>query len=216
MANMPGMAGTSGTRAPLAGDSSAVVIDRAAAGRIGITFARATTRAISGSVRLAGTLVYPEPSRRIVTARVSGWVERLNADYVGKPVRAGDALLVLYAPDLVSAQEEYLSARRLGDTALTNAARRRLLLWQLPADLLAALDSTGTPARTFVIRSPSAGEIVEKSVVEGQAVRPGDPLFLIADRATMWMDATVHEMDARAVRVGSPVTVSVNTAPGRT
>src|SRR2546421_4862702 len=39
-------------------------------------------------------------------------------------VEQGEPLLALYSPDLVSAQEEYLLARRLKDDTLASSARR--------------------------------------------------------------------------------------------
>src|SRR5262245_13008566 len=107
MSSMPGMAGMSGTAA--GGDSSGVPIDRTRAGQLGITFARAAERQLDRRVRLTGTLVYAEPRREYVNARVNGWIEGLRADYVGRPVHQGEVLLSIYAPDLLSAQEEYLS-----------------------------------------------------------------------------------------------------------
>ncbi|MEO7137952.1 MAG: efflux RND transporter periplasmic adaptor subunit, partial [Gemmatimonadales bacterium] len=41
-------------------------------------------------------------------------------------------------------------------------------------------------------------------------------LFLIADRSTLWVDLAIFETDARAVRVGSPVQVTVDAVPGKT
>ena len=102
----------SGTTDSSDATGSAVPLDRTAAGRIGITFARAAFRPVRHDTRVVGTLTYAEPRRQYVNARVMGWVERLDADYSGKPVRKGDALLALYSPELVSAQEEYLSSRR--------------------------------------------------------------------------------------------------------
>jgi Cu(I)/Ag(I) efflux system membrane fusion protein len=61
-----------------------------------------------------------------------------------------------------------------------------------------------------------SGEIAEKMVTEGQAVQPGDNLFLIADRRLLWADLAIFETDARAVRVGSPVEVTVDAIPGKT
>jgi Cu(I)/Ag(I) efflux system membrane fusion protein len=61
-----------------------------------------------------------------------------------------------------------------------------------------------------------SGEIAEKMVTEGQAVQAGDNLFLIADRSVLWADLSVFEMDARSVRVGSPVEVTVDASPGKT
>ena len=210
MADMPGMAGMD-----MPSDSG-VPLDRSAAARLGISFARATKQPVPKRLRLAGTLTYAEPRRAYVSARISGWVEHLDADYVGKPVRAGDALLAIYSPELLSAQEEYLSARRLNDSALVAAARRRLVLWDIPETEIAQLERTGQSRRTLILRAPRSGEIAEKMVIEGQSVRAGDNLFLIADRSTLWVEVAVFEMDAPAVRVGTGVTVTPGALSGRT
>jgi len=210
MADMPGMPGGQ------AADTSGVPIDRGEAARLGITFARASDRAITTSVRAVGVLKYAEPRRAYVNARVSGWVEKLYADYVGKSVTAGQPLLALYSPDLVSAQEEYLLARRLRDDTLAASARRRLALWDIPTDQIDSLEVRGSVTRTLTLRAPRSGEIVEKNVIEGQAVQAGTNLFLIADRAELWVDVAIFEQDAAAVRVGTPATIIVDAVPGRT
>ena len=212
MAGMDGMEMSGGDSA----GASGVRLDRTAADRLGITFARAAVRPLGRETRVVGTLTYAEPRRRYVNARVMGWVEQLNADYMGKLVQKGDPLLALYSPELVSAQEEYLSARRLGDTSLTTAALRRLALWNIPQDQIDSLERTGAARRTIVLRSPMSGEIAEKMVTEGQAVQPGDNLFLIADRSVLWVDLAVFEMDARSVRIGSPVAITIDALPGKT
>ena len=210
-AGMPGMSGMEGM--PMSGDSG-VPLDRPAARRLGIGFARATLRPIRLSTRLAGTLTYAEPRRAYVNARIDGWVEHLYADYSGKPVQAGEVLLDLYAPELVSAQEEFLAARRIGDSTLIAAARRRLVLWNIPEQDIAALADRGTSQRTLPLRAPRSGEIAEKMVTQGQAVHAGDNLFLVADRSVLWVDVAVFEMDASAVRIGTPVSVTVDALPG--
>lgn len=215
MTGTPGMEGMAGMQGMNMSGDSGVVLDRPAASRLGITFARAARRPVRQTVRLAGVVTYAEPRREYVNARVTGWVERLDADYVGKPVRAGDPLLALYAPELVSAQEEYLAARRLGDSALAAASIRRLRLWDIPEAEIAELERSGTVRRTLELRAPRGGEITEKLVTAGQAVHAGDNLFLIADRSVLWIEGAVFEMDAPAVRVGTPVTVEVGALPGR-
>jgi Cu(I)/Ag(I) efflux system membrane fusion protein len=209
MSSMPGMAGAPG------GDSAGVPIDRARAGSLGITFARAAERLLERRARLTGTLAYAEPRREYVNARVNGWIESLRADYVGRPVRQGEVLLSIYAPDLLSAQEEYLSAKRLGDSSLVAAARRRLALWNISEDQIAMLDRTGQAQRTLVLRAPRSGEIAEKMVTNGQAVHAGDNLFLIADRRKLWVDLAVFEMDAHMVHVGTPVSIAVDVLASR-
>lgn len=219
--SMEGMQGMSGTDGPtdmpgmsMGADTSGVPVDRAVASRLGIAFTRASERPVRRKIVLAGTLDYAEPRRTYVTARVDGFVEQLHADYTGKPVSRGEPLLALYSPDLVSAQEEYLTAKRLGDRALVDAARQRLALWDIPEDQIAALDRTGRARRTLLLRAPVGGEIAEKLVTAGQAVRAGDNLFLIADRRTMWVDVAVFQMDAPVVRVGTPASIKVAAVPG--
>ncbi len=208
MADMPGMAGMN-----MSGDSG-VALDRSSAQRLGISFARAANRPVRSGLRLAGALTYAEPGRAYVNARISGWVERLSADYVGKPVRAGDVLLAIYSPELVSAQEEYLAARRLGDSTLAAAARQRLTLWDIPEQEIAELERSGRVRRTLDLRAPRGGEIAEKMVIDGQAIHAGDNLFLIADRSALWVDVAVFEMDAPVVKIGTPVSVAVGALPG--
>jgi len=209
MKGMPGMPAASP-------DSSGVPINRTEAQRLGITFARASERPVQSSVRAVGVLNYAEPNRAYVNARVSGWVEHLYADYVGKRIERGEPLLALYSPDLVSAQEEYLLARRLKDDTLAAGARRRLELWDIGADQIDSLERRGTATRTLLLRAPRSGEIVEKMVIDGQAVKPGDNLFLIADRRVLWVDVAVFERDAPAVRVGMRAMVRVDAVPRAT
>jgi Cu(I)/Ag(I) efflux system membrane fusion protein len=220
MQGMPGMSQmegmTRGAAAPERADTGGIPVDRAAAERLGITFTRAAMRPIAAGTRVVATLTYAEPRRAYVNARVMGWVEKLYADYQGKPVRKGDALLALYAPELLSAQEEYLAAKRLGDSSLVAAARRRLALWNVPEDQITLLDRAGAAQRTVIVRAPMGGEVAEKMVTDGQAVKEGDNLFLIADRSVLWADLAVFESDARMLRVGIPVELTVDALPGRT
>jgi Cu(I)/Ag(I) efflux system membrane fusion protein len=215
MSEMEGMSpGRGGESADT--DTAGVPVNRAAAARLGITFARAATRPIAAGTRAVGTLTYAEPRREYVNARVMGWVEELYADYEGKPVRKGEPLLALYAPELLSAQEEYLSAKQLGDSSLVAAARRRLTLWDIPEDQIDLLDSAGKAQRTLLLRAPISGEISEKRVIDGQAVQAGDNLFLIADRSLLWVDLAIFETDARMLSVGLPVDLTVDALPDRT
>jgi Cu(I)/Ag(I) efflux system membrane fusion protein len=47
-------------------------------------------------------------------------------------------------------------------------------------------------------------------------VQTGENLFLIADRSVLWVDLAVFEIDARVLRVGTPVSLTTDAVPGRT
>src|SRR5207245_4743435 len=107
---------------------------------------------------------------------------------VGKRVEQGDPLLALYSPDLVSAQEEYLLARRLKDDTLAAGARRRLALWDIPSDQIDSLETRGSVTRTLLLRAPRSGEVTEKMVIEGPAAQTGDNRCQIADARSIWLE----------------------------
>lgn len=208
MSDMPGMGG-----APAA--DSSVAVDRAEAARLGVTFARATLHPVRPAIRAVGVLRYPDPSLVDVNARVGGWVEHLYVDYVGAPVTAGEPLLALYSPDLVAAQQEILVAQRLHDDTLAAAARRRLVLWDVPPDQIDSVLARDSVSRTLILRAPRSGEVIQKMVVQGQAVKAGDNLFRLANRSILWLDLAVFEQDLRSIAIGRPVIVHVDALPGR-
>jgi Cu(I)/Ag(I) efflux system membrane fusion protein len=208
MSNMPGM-GTPAAARPL-------------------VTAVATGQDLVRELRLVGKVVPAEPALRVVAARVDGYVEHLDADFTGRQVRSGDALLELYSPMLVSAEQELILAARLraslgpdaGEEAQRNAdslvaaARRRLALWDIGDDQVRAIERSGQVRRTLTLRAPEAGTVLEKDVVEGQAVMAGAVLFRIADLSIVWLEADVFEDDLAAVRVGQHAAVDFDAFPG--
>jgi Cu(I)/Ag(I) efflux system membrane fusion protein len=154
-------------------------------------------------------------------------VERLYVDFIGREVRAGEPLLELYSPMVVSAAEELLLARRLlaevgGDSSeaaanarsLVASARRRLAWWDVPAAQIRRIEETGEAPRTVTLRAPFTGVVLEKDVVPGQTVMAGQPLFRLADLAVVWVEGEVFEQDLPLVRQGQPVEAEFTALPG--
>lgn len=214
-------------------DSTGVVarqpvrLSPAEARALGVTYATVAREAVTRTIRTVGRIQAPEPAVAEVTTKVEGFVERLAVDATGALVTAGQPLLELYSPAVVAAQDELLAARRLAGAvdstdpeawrsaqALLAAARRRLAWWDVPAELVDRIERTGQPQRTVPLRSPAAGVVLEKMVVQGQRVMPGMPLYRIADLSEVWIEGDVFEQDLRFVRPGSEAHVEVSAYPG--
>ncbi|HEX9630881.1 MAG TPA: efflux RND transporter periplasmic adaptor subunit [Gemmatimonadales bacterium] len=213
-----GVAGMQGMEGMAMGGEGPIHVTARQASLAGVTFAVAREAPLERTVRAVAMAVPNERGLGIVNARVSGWVEELHADETGRFVRAGEPLLELYAPELVTAQEELLLAKRLAATAggdsLVAAVRRRLALWGIAAADIERLEERGQVERRLTIRSPYPGHILEKQVIEGQMVRAGDPLFKIADLSTIWIEPAVFEADIPLVRVGQRAQVTFDARPG--
>ena len=210
------------------GQLRSVRLDADAAQRIGVTYATVVLVPFAPTVTTVGSVTFDETRLTSVNPKIDGWVEELFADFTGAPVRAGEPLLAVYSPMLVSAQEELILARRLVDQAtgagseraalnahdLLDAARRRLGYWDITEEEIAHIERSGKAARTVLLRAPASGVIVEKSVVEGTRIMPGMEIYRIADLSTIWVEGEVFEQDLSLVRVGQGARVTVEAYPG--
>ena len=197
--------------------------------QFGVTFATVEERTISGEVRTVGIVNFDETRIAIVAPKFSGYVERLQVDFTGQLVRQGQALLEIFSPELVAAQQELLLARRLqqelgtssapgvpaGATDLLGAARRRLRLWDISEAQIDQILSSGQPQRTLTLYAPVSGIVIDKNVLVGQAVQAGQPLYTIADLTEVWVEAELRQADAGLVQEGASATVDFAALPGR-
>lgn len=205
-----------------------VMLSLADAQRIGVTYAPVTAGRLEREIRTLGQVVFDETRVTTVALKVDGWVERLDVNFVGQAVTRGTALLALYSPMFVTAQEELLLAKRLvNDVAggaadaranaasLLSSARLRLEYWGVTGDDIAAIESAGAVRRIITLRSPVDGYVVDKTVFQGQRVMTGDVLYRLAPLDTVWVEGEVFERDLSAVRLGQVVTAELDALPGQ-
>jgi membrane fusion protein, copper/silver efflux system len=197
---------------------------------LGVRIVEAAVRPIAHQVRASG-LVREDETRQVdVNVRIAGWVETLHADFTGLAVRKGDVLLTLYSPELVAAQQEFLLAlqanrQAAGSTAvpeardlserMVQAARDRLALWDLPAEEIDRIAAGQPVQRTVEVRAPANGIVVDKAVVRGMRVEPGQTLFRLVDLSRVWVEADVFETELDVLRPGAAATVTVDALPNR-
>jgi cobalt-zinc-cadmium efflux system membrane fusion protein len=83
------------------------------------------------------------------------------------------------------------------------------------ATTLAQLGVSGAGGE-MVMRSPLAGIVLSRDVVPGSVVNAGDPLLMITDTGTLWLDIAATQRAATALRPGSRVTFTVPELAPRT
>jgi Cu(I)/Ag(I) efflux system membrane fusion protein len=211
-------------------DESSVKVSLEKVQRLGVVTEAAQLRdGLVRTVRAVGTIALDERSMAAVTTKIEGWVERLHLNTTGQAVAKGAPMLEIYSPDLVLAQQEYVIAIRASEAArasgrkdeialaerLVEGAVQRLRYLDVSDLELARLRDSRTVRRRLVLRAPFSGQVMEKRVVEGMRVMPGEPLFELADLSTVWAIAEVFEQDLGLVEIGQPVVVSVASYPGQ-
>ena len=211
------------------GAAQPVTLTASEAQRIGVTYAVAEVGPLRRDVRTVGQVTFDEARIHTIAPKIDGWVEQLVVNSTGQLVVAGQPLLTIYSPMLVSAQEELLLARQLetdvagatGETRqrtsdLLASARRRLAYWDIPDSVISDIERRGVVRKTMTIRASSGGYVLEKNVLAGQKIMNGDALFKVADLSTVWIEGEVFEQDLASVHVGAEVRSEFQALPGDT
>lgn len=203
-----------------------VTIDAVRQQLIGLRTSPVTLGSIRDTWRTVARIEVDPTRVRKTNVKVEGFVEEIFVDFVGQSVRKGQPLFSIYSPSLLAAQNEYLLALQTQDTLqpgavasaggnLVTAARRRLELWDVPAADLDRLTRTREPTKTLTLRSPIAGVVTAKNVVQGARVSPGEAPYEITDLSRVWAMADAYESDIGRLRVGMQATLTVAAYPNR-
>ena len=182
-----------------------------------ITTARVEEAGAIRNLRLNGRVEADERKRYIQSAHVAGRVERLYVTFEGQYVNAGQAIAALYAPALVTAQEELLEALKYKESnpALVDAARQKLSQWRMTNKQIQELESSGTVLRSINITADAGGFITRRMVTLGDYVEQGAPLYELADLSTVWVVFDVYEADMPWIRTGDAIEFTVQSLPGQ-
>lgn len=210
--------------------ASTIRIDPVTMQNMGVRLATVKKGPLTRTIRTFGTVSYDEKKIYVISTKFGGWIEKLFVDFVGEKVRKGQPLFMIYSPEVVSAQEEYLLALRqkrvLGQsdfsgvaanaTSLLRASRNRLLYWDISPSVIKHLDDTGQVLKTVTIHSPSTGVVIKKIAVEGHYAKPGEHQYEIADLSTVWVDVEIYEYELPFVHKGMDATMELAYIPGKT
>lgn len=216
----------------MAGNSAikgTVSIDPVATQNIGVRTAIAEETSLSRVIRTVGRIDYAEPLITRLHPKTAGWIETMFIDTTGEPVQTDTILLSIYAPRLVSTQEEYVLALknleqlkespfedvRTGAAELVESSRARLELLDVPAHQIEELEESRKPQKSLHIHSPKPGIVMRVGARPGQHVTPNTELYMIADLSVVWAYADIFEYELPWVNVGDEVEISLSSVPGR-
>lgn len=182
---------------------AAVTVDGAQAQAIGLASAVVEQRELTRTVRSVGVVSFDETRTTHVHAKVRGWIESIQANFLGRRVRSGQQLCSIYSQDVFAAESELVGLLdRPANNPLLAAARRRLALWNVPKSEIERLEKTREPSRTFPLLAPRSGVIVAKAAIEGAFVDPSTELYTLSDLARLWVQVDLYERDAPYVHPG--------------
>ncbi|WP_133511147.1 efflux RND transporter periplasmic adaptor subunit [Candidatus Thiosymbion oneisti] len=171
------------------------------------------------SVRTLGRVEYDETRLAHVHPRAEGWIEDLNLRAEGEPVKKGQALAQLYAPDILSAQVDFLLALdpRLRSTAAVKVdkARNLLRLLDVPDPIIREIEHTKKTRNRIPVLAPINGIVTRMMARDGMYVTKDTEMFTIADLSRVWVLVDVFEHQIAWLRPGLKAEIGVPAHPGK-
>jgi membrane fusion protein, copper/silver efflux system len=188
--------------------------------RSGVRTEVVEARVLVNQVRAVGTVKYDERRLAVVTMRSEGYVEELFVKSTGQFVQAGEPLFRVYSRDIQVAQIDLTVANGMQGRTVAGlrdltaeGSMQRLRNLGVPESRIDEVRTKGTFPRTLDWPSPATGTVIDKRIVSGQRVMPGDELYRIADLSQLWVIAEVAEFDLAAIKLGTVATVTLRAYP---
>lgn len=180
-----------------------------------------------------GTIAYDTRMIGNISARVSGRIEKLYLRYNFQDVTAGQKVMDIYSPELMTDQQNllFLLKNDPTNTTLINAAKERLLLLGVTTPQLQQVIQTGKSLTAVSIYSNYSGHIHdpaknmapsemgnslvtrELDVREGMYVQQGQPVFSVYNAHHLWALLNIYTDRQSFVKAGNKVQIIPETAP---
>ena len=169
------------------------------------------------SMKLSGKIRENEEANAVQVTYFAGRIEKLNVNYTGESVGKGKLLATIYSPELVSAQQELLTAASLKESqpALYKAVRNKLKLWKLSDKQINSIEGSGQVQENFPVYATVSGTVTEKMVEEGDYVKQGQPLYKIANLNSVWAVFDAYENQIASLKTGQEIKLTTNAYPNK-
>jgi Cu(I)/Ag(I) efflux system membrane fusion protein len=200
---------------------------------IPVTTLQSSTQTLS--ITALGQVDYDTRRVQTIAARFSGRIEKLYVKYRYQHVHAGDKIMDIYSPELVTAQQDllFLLHNDPGNTALLDAAKTKLQLLGMDNQQLQQVTQSGKPLYKVTVFTQYTGHIHEAGSMtestagdasndigdlplkEGMYVQKGQTLLQLYNTDQSWIILHLYPGHVSLVKVGSPVTITPETAPDK-
>ena len=198
-----------------------ISIDPVMEQNMGIRTAAVKKGPLSHTIRTYGHVTYNETNIARLNLKFSGWIERLHVDFTGARVEKGDPLFDFYSPELITAQQDLLEARRNytrrpdeTNKKMLESVKNRLAYYGIAESEIEQVMGQGAVRPALTICSPYTGVVTEKNALQGDYVQSGATIYQIADLSSVWVEAHIYEYELARVQKGLKAEMTLPYLPG--
>ena len=172
----------------------------------------------NGVIELSGSIEINSKNKLTQAAHIDARIEKIYINTLGERVVKNQKLASLYAPELIAAQQELLTASSLKEQQpeLYNAVRTKLKNWKLSDVQIDAIESSQTLIETFTVYADVSGIVTKINAKTGDYVKKGQSLFEVSDLSTVWAVFDAYENQVGAFELGQNIEVKTQAFPRET
>ncbi len=170
---------------------------------------------IDQTIKTVGYIQPDDDLIESVNSYSSGWVRDLKVKTIGEYVQKNQLLFKLYAPDVISAQEEYLLAIKFKRESFIQAGKQKLLTLGMADNEIQKITTSMHSEQLIGVYAPVSGYVTGLSIKEGEHINPHIVLMTIADLSKVWVLAEVYEQDDQKVEMGQSVSITIPSSPNQ-
>jgi Cu(I)/Ag(I) efflux system membrane fusion protein len=204
---------------PMTGKHPEVSLSGAVVQSMGVRTATVERGTLWKYIRTVGRVDYDETRIAHVHPRAAGWIEGLKLRAEGEPVTKGQELAQFYAPDILSAQVDFLLALKPQPRGVAQVkadrARNLLRLLDVPDAVIRDIERTREVRKTIPVEAPVDGIVTQMMARDGMYVSQGSEMFTIVDLSKVWVLVDVFEHQIDWLNKGLSAEISVPAHPGR-
>ncbi|WP_292889135.1 efflux RND transporter periplasmic adaptor subunit [Nonlabens sp.] len=165
-----------------------------------------------GMMSLSGKIAANEENNAVQSSYFDGRLEQLNISYEGQQVSRGQLLATIYAPQLVAAQQELITAASLKESqpGLYQAVRNKLKNWKLSESQINTVESSGKVKENFPVYATVSGTVVQVMAAEGDYLKQGQPILKLNNLNSVWAEFDAYESQLASLKVGQQLKVTTN------
>jgi len=173
--------------------------------------------ATNNLLSFSGKIAVNEETNAVQVSYFDGRIERLHINHEGQQVKKGQLLAKIYAPELVAAQQELLTAVSLKESQplLYNAVRNKLKSWKLSENQINAIEKRGEVRENFPIYTTVSGTVAEVMSTEGDYVKKGQAIAKVSKLNTVWAMFDAYENQLPLVQKGQKISIVTNAYPDK-
>lgn len=186
-------------------------------------------------INTLGYTTYNTSATGMISARISGRIEKLYVKYRYQLVKKGQKIMDIYSPELLTAQQNllFLLKNDPANTSFIHAVKEKLLLMGFPAEQLNQVIKTEKPLLKVSVFSHYTGHIHEAgnnnmnisspkttamneassitsqeiSIKEGMYLQKGQTIFTVNDPSKTWALLSIYPSDQALISIGNKVKI---------